>query len=60
MSDAQQTTTENTEKYFLIFKNKDGNVMIVSYTDLNMVYEVVTKYEMKEGTYRIIKGVQVV
>jgi hypothetical protein len=60
MSDTQQTTTENTEKYFLIFKNKDGNVMIVSYTDLNMVYEVVTKYEMKEGTYRIIKGVQVV
>lgn len=47
-------------KYFLIFKDKNSNVVIMSEVDLSKVYELITKHQMPEGTYRIIKGEQVV
>lgn len=46
--------------YFLIFKNKDGNVIIIDRPTLNDLYTLITDHQMPEGTYRIIKGDKVV
>lgn len=56
---SNQQENSNT-KYFLIFKDKNSNVVIMSEADLNKVYELITKHSMPQGTYRIIKGEQVV
>ena len=46
--------------YFLIFKNKDGHVIIIDRSNLNDLYTLITDHKMPEGTYRIIKGDKVV
>ena len=46
--------------YFLIFKNKDGHVIILEKSTLNDLYALITEHKMPEGTYRIIKGDKVV
>lgn len=46
--------------YFLIFKNKDGHVIIIDRPNLNDLYTLITDHKMPEGTYRIIKGDKVV
>ena len=46
--------------YFLIFKNKDGHVIIIDRLNLNDLYTLITEHKMPEGTYRIIKGDKIV
>lgn len=48
------------EKYYLIFLNKDRNIIILEKEKLVELYDFITEKQMIEGTYRIIKGMKVV
>lgn len=54
------TTNTNPENYYLIFKDKNQNVVRVVKHTLAEVYEVITDFKFPEGSYMIIKGEKII
>lgn len=51
---------ENKQKYYLIFKDADHNVIFIESEQLNDLYKIILDKSLLEGSYRIFKGVKII
>lgn len=50
---------ENKQKYYLIFKDANHNVVFIESDSLNDLYKIILDKNLLEGSYRIFKGTKV-